>query len=77
MAEIDLDVSQGDKFINIKTGKKSLTKVANDSVQLLQQMGDNPQGQHATNSTINDTRAGRSMVLTEGQEGAWCSLSCC
>lgn len=36
MAEIDLDVSQGNKFIDVKTGKKkkSLTKVANDSVQL-------------------------------------------
>jgi hypothetical protein len=74
MAEIDLDVSQGDKFINIKTGKKiSLTKVANDSVRLLQQMGDNSQGWRVTNSTINYTRAGRSTMLIEEQEGARCS----
>lgn len=65
MAEIDLDVSQGNKFINLKTGKKSLTKVANDSVQLQQYVGDNSQGQHIANSTINYTSAGMNTVLIE------------
>lgn len=48
-----------------KYENKSLTKVANDSIQLQQQAGDNSHGQHITNSTVSYTRAGTNTELME------------